>query len=87
MLGGVKVPGLPLSMGDWVDMCSPKPFSLVFALCRMIQNSFVDMENMFELFHEEQEVGATFPGPCSLAGPVVLPWDWLALSLSLCFNR
>ncbi|XP_077037659.1 ATP-binding cassette sub-family B member 6 isoform X2 [Agelaius phoeniceus] len=23
---------------------------------RMIQNSFVDMENMFELFHEEQEV-------------------------------
>lgn len=27
----------------------------------MIQNSFVDMENMFELFHEEQEVRGLHP--------------------------
>lgn len=40
----------------------------------MIQKSFVDMENMFELFNEEQEVGATLPGLCSLAWAVVLPW-------------
>lgn len=73
MLGGVEVPGVPFSMGDWVGMCSPKPFFLAFALFRMIQKSFVDMENMFELFDEEQEVGATFLGPCSLAWPVVLP--------------
>lgn len=39
----------------------------------MIQNSFVDMENMFELFHEEQEVGATFPDAAPWHGPVVLP--------------
>lgn len=72
MLGAVEVPVFPLSVGDWVSMCSPKPFPLVFALFRMIQNSFVDMENMFELFHEEQEVGATFPEPDCLARPVVL---------------
>lgn len=42
----------------------PKPFPLLFAPpSRMIQNSFVDMENMFELFHEEQEVGASFLSP------------------------
>lgn len=40
----------------------------------MIQNSFVDMENMFELFHEEQEVGATFPDLVPWHGPVILPW-------------
>lgn len=74
MLGTVEVAGVPLSVGDWVDMCSPKPFPLFFALFRMIQKSFVDMENMFELFHEDPEVGATFPGPCSLARPMVLPW-------------
>lgn len=45
----------------------------------MIQNSFVDMENMFELFHEEQEVGATFLDPAPWHGPVVLPWEGLAL--------
>ncbi|XP_048455241.1 ATP-binding cassette sub-family B member 6 [Rhincodon typus] len=28
---------------------------------RMIQSSFIDMENMFELFHEEQEVDSKFP--------------------------
>lgn len=46
-------------MGAWVGMCSPKYFPMIFTL-RMIQNSFVDMENMFELFNEEQEVGVTF---------------------------
>lgn len=28
--------------------------------CRMIQNSFIDMESMFKLFEEEEEV----PGGC-----------------------
>lgn len=69
----MEVPGVPLSVGDWFDTCFSKSFSLVFALFRIIQKSFVDMENMFDLFHEEQEVGATFPGPCSLIWRVILP--------------
>lgn len=35
----------------------------------MIQNSFVDMENMFELFHEEQEVRGLHPEPAPRHGP------------------
>lgn len=58
-LGLAGGPGVPLPMGAWVGMCSPKHFPMIFTL-RMIQNSFVDMENMFELFNEEQEVGVAF---------------------------
>lgn len=32
------------------------------------------MENMFELFDEVQEVGATFLDSTSWHGPMVLPW-------------
>lgn len=39
---------------------TPSPSSQSLLPSRMIQNSFVDMENMFELFDEEQEVSATF---------------------------
>ena len=64
------MPGVPLPMGAWVRMCSPNPSLWSSLPTRMIQNCFVDMENMFELFNEEQEVGAIFPGP------VVLLWGW-----------
>lgn len=47
----------------WGRVCSPKPPLWSLPPSRMIQNSFVDMENMFELFHEEQEVGGPLLSP------------------------
>lgn len=52
--------GCPVHVGQGV---LPKPFFWSLSPSRMIQNSFVDMENMFELFHEEQEVGALLLTP------------------------
>lgn len=52
--------GVPCACGAG---CAPQSLPLVFAPSRMIQNSFVDMENMFELFHEEQEVGGPLLSP------------------------
>ena len=34
-------------------------------ICRMIQQSFIDMENMFDLLSEEQEVSRHFYNLCS----------------------
>lgn len=70
--GGVWRPP-PLGCLAW-DVLPPNTSPWSLPPSRMIQNSFVDMENMFELFHEEQEVGATCVEPWH--SPAVLPWGW-----------